>query len=181
MPRSSGVRLGAAVHLSNTRSTRVNNGVPTVAKSDDSRTAVLPVVVQVSSKGRRLLAATLDVVLSIVTLGVGWLIWALIVHKDGMTPGKQLLGMRVVKTDTGLATSWIFTVLREWIVKDIIIFGTLGIGVLWILWDPRNQTLYDKILGTAVVDDRQGLTLVARRGPAMQVISAQATADQARA
>ncbi|HYI16956.1 MAG TPA: RDD family protein [Thermomicrobiales bacterium] len=151
-----------------------------MAENGDSFSAVPPVVVYVSSEGRRLLAATLDFVLGIVTLGIGWLIWALIVHKDGMTPGKQLLGMRVVKTDTGLATSWMYTFLREWIVKDIIIFGTLGIGLLWILWDSQNQTLYDKILGTVVVDDRQGLTLAPKRRLALQTISVSETATPAR-
>ena len=33
----------------------------------------------------------------IVTVFIGWLTWTLIVWARGQTPGKQILGMRVVK------------------------------------------------------------------------------------
>jgi uncharacterized RDD family membrane protein YckC len=128
--------------------------------------AVLPSGVQVSSKGRRLLAALLDGLLATVTLGIGWAIWALIVHKEATTPGKKLMGMRVVRTDTGQATTWGYTFLREWIVKGIIGSITFGISYLWILWDRNYQTLHDKVLNTVVVDDPRGLTLAANRLPA---------------
>lgn len=127
--------------------------------------SVLPTGVQASSKGRRFLAMLLDGALMIVTLVFGWVIWALIVHKDGQTPGKRLMGMRIVRTDTGVAASWGYTFLREWIVKSFIGNITLGIGYLWILWDKDRQTLYDKVMGTIVVDDPQGLTLAANRTP----------------
>ncbi len=130
--------------------------------------AVLPAGVQASSKGRRLLAALLDGVLATVTLFIGWAIWALIVHKEGVTPGKKLMGMRVVKTDTGQATTWGYTFLREWIVKGAIGSITFGIGYIWILWDQNNQNLYDKLMGTVVVDDPSGLTLATDRLPAQQ-------------
>jgi hypothetical protein len=32
-------------------------------------------------------------------------------------------------------------------------FFTLGIGCLWLLWDNNNQNLYDKMVGTVVVDE----------------------------
>ncbi len=54
--------------------------------------------------------------------------------------------------------------LREVIAKPVI--GILGaavvIGVIldfWLLWDRDNQELWDKIVGTVVVNDRSGQTL----------------------
>jgi uncharacterized RDD family membrane protein YckC len=127
----------------------------------------LPAGVSVSSRGKRLLAFLLDSTLLIVTLGLGWIIWSLVICKDGTTPGKQLLGMRIVKTDTGQAASWFYTLLREWLVKDVISWATLGVGYIWILWDARRQNLYDKLLSTIVVDDPLGLTLATgQRGAA---------------
>lgn len=125
--------------------------------------SVLPAGVVASSKGKRLGASLLDGVLAIVTLGIGWLIWALVLCSSGQTPAKKLMGMRVVKTDTGTATTWGMTFLRDFIVKGLIGSVTFGIGYIWILWDPNSQNLYDKVMNTIVVDDPQGLTLAANR------------------
>ena len=121
-------------------------------------TAGLPAGVMLSSKGRRLGAALLDGVLAIVTLGIGYLIWMLFTFKPGQTPAKRLLGMRTVSTQDCMATSWGMTFLREIFVKGIIAGITLGIAYLWILWDTKNQALYDKVLNTIVVNDKDGLT-----------------------
>jgi uncharacterized RDD family membrane protein YckC len=69
------------------------------------------------------------------------------------------MGMRVVSLNDGKALTFWMTLLREWIVKGIIGSVTLGIAYLWILFDPRNQALYDKVLNTIVVDDPQGVMI----------------------
>lgn len=122
-------------------------------------TFVLPSGVTLSSKGRRLLAVFVDAGLAIVTLGVGYIIWSFLIYGQGTTPGKKLLGMRIIKSDTNQASSWGYTFLREWIVKGAIGGLTVGIGSIWLLWDKNNQNLYDKIMGTLVVDDPNGVTL----------------------
>jgi uncharacterized RDD family membrane protein YckC len=122
-------------------------------------TAGLPAGVVLSSKGRRLGAALLEVPLVIVTFGIGYLIWMLFTFKTGQTPAKRLLGMRVVSTQDYHATSWGMTFLRELIVKGIIGSVTFGIAYLWILWDNNNQALYDKVLNTIIVNDKDGATL----------------------
>ena len=50
-----------------------------------------------SSRGQRLGAYLIEVVLVIFTLGIGWLVWALIVFSRGQSPAKHLLDMRVVQ------------------------------------------------------------------------------------
>jgi hypothetical protein len=36
----------------------------------------------------------------VVTLYIGWIIWAAMIGGEGQTPGKKLLGMRVIGADT---------------------------------------------------------------------------------
>lgn len=70
-------------------------------------------------------------------LGNGW----------GGTPGKRLLGMRLVNAagePPGLARSLIRSVVAG------ISFIALLLGFLWMLWDRDKQTWHDKAAGTYV-------------------------------
>ena len=105
-----------------------------------------------------------------VTLGVGWLIWFLIVAQRGQTPGKQMLGMYIMREDGSRAGGW-YTVLREIGVK-FLLFGTVisaisgatnGLGgllwipaALWCTWDRERQCLWDKVISTYVAHSPQG-------------------------
>ncbi len=111
---------------------------------------------------RRLGAYILDAILPFLTLFIGYLIWWLITLQWGQTPGKQLLGIRSMRTD-GTSTGWRPTFVREYLVKFIVfnlVLGSLTGGVvyvldlLWALWDRDRQTLHDKVTSTVVVDDR---------------------------
>ena len=42
----------------------------------------------------------LDLALAILTLGVGWIIWSLFAWRNGQTPAKQILKMRVVAEES---------------------------------------------------------------------------------
>jgi len=33
----------------------------------------------------------------------------------------------------------------------------LGVGVLWIIWDPRHQGLHDKLAGSVVIREDESL------------------------
>ena len=59
----------------------------------------------VSTVGKRFGQYLLDGLLMIATLGIGYLIWSLIIWSKGQTPGMQCLGMRCVKQDTGETAS----------------------------------------------------------------------------
>lgn len=116
-----------------------------------------PIGVHLSSSARRFGAHMLDAVLMIVTVGIGWLIWQLIVASNGQSPAKQLLGMRVVKLRTGTKATWGTMFLREVILKPLIGFGLgwfFGIVYFWLLWDKNRQELWDKMISTIVVNDR---------------------------
>jgi uncharacterized RDD family membrane protein YckC len=131
-----------------------------------SGTLSLPEGVVITSKSRRLLCAMLEVVLVIVTLGIGYFIWQFFTYRHGQTPGKKLMGMRVISLNDGKALAFWMTLLREWVVKPFIGSITFGIAYIWILFDDKNQALYDKVLNTIVVDDPQELTI-----PAIAIVS----------
>lgn len=121
----------------------------------------LPPGVTLSTAGKRFGAFLLEAVLVVVTLVVGWLIWALIVFGRGQTPAKQLLDMRVMHHPEQRAASWGRMFLREIVAKQIIGFvaAVTLVGFilyLWLLWDKNNQQLWDKIVDTVVVDDPTG-------------------------
>ncbi len=112
------------------------------------------------SVGKRFGAWALELVLLIVTLGIGWLIWTLIILGRGQTPAKQILNMRVVKVDTGQSPGWGLMFVREFLLKgilmSIVVSVTFGLGLIlyfWLTWDDKNQELWDKMLNTVVIDD----------------------------
>lgn len=113
----------------------------------------------VSSAGKRLGAYLLDGVLAVITLGIGWLIWSLVIWGKGQSPAKALLGMRCVRRDTGRCATWGTMALRELVGKGIIGSLTLGITSLisiFMVLGAERSSIWDKVAGTVVVDDPQG-------------------------
>ena len=134
---------------------------------------------ELASQGRRLGAFILDIALGVVTLGIGWLIWFLVIARRGQTPAKQILGLHIVRAD-GTSAGFGWTLLREVVLKwgvfaaldlvllqvnaDIAGFVTLGVfavAALWCTWDTYRQCLWDKVARTWVVYlPQQPLTLM---------------------
>lgn len=81
---------------------------------------------------------------------LGYIVWAFVLFAKGMTPGKRLLGMRVIKED-GSNAGFFRMFIREWIGKAIsgLIFS---LGFLWILFDRDKQGWHDKLMSTYVVE-----------------------------
>lgn len=88
-------------------------------------------------------------------LGLGWAALYFSVFTawwKGQTPGKRLLGMKVIKLDNSYLNLW-----------DS--FGRYGgyaaglatglMGFLQVFWDPNRQAIHDKISGTLVIDLRK--------------------------
>ena len=114
-----------------------------------------------SSPGRRLGAYFLDVLLTFVTLFIGWMIWSLMLWAQGQSPGQQLLGLRCVRTDSGKAAGWGTMCLREVVGKWLLGSITYGITSLvscFMILGQTRQGIWDKIATTIVVDDKDGIT-----------------------
>lgn len=83
-------------------------------------------------------------------LFVAYLGWALSLFAKGTTPGKHLLGMRVMRED-GSNAGFLTMLVREWVGK-LISGMILSLGFLWILFDRDNQGWHDKLMSTYVVE-----------------------------
>jgi uncharacterized RDD family membrane protein YckC len=116
----------------------------------------LPDGTQLASVGRRIGAFFLAIPLVIVTLGIGYIIWGLIVWGNGQTPALQVLGMRVWRPETNKVAGFWFMTLRE-------IVGRIVDGILSLITEitsfvlfvagKKHQSLHDLIAGTVVLYD----------------------------
>lgn len=85
---------------------------------------------------------------------VSWLMgvlysWLMIGLNGGRTLGKMAMGTKVVNED-GRSPSLLTAFVREVIGKFVSAI-VLGLGYIWILFDPKFQGWHDKIAGTYVI------------------------------
>jgi uncharacterized RDD family membrane protein YckC len=81
---------------------------------------------------------------------IAYIVWAFKLFARGTTPGKKLLGMRVVK-EGGQQAGFGTMLVREWIGK-VISGMVFSLGFLWILFDRDRQGWHDKLVSTYVVE-----------------------------
>jgi uncharacterized RDD family membrane protein YckC len=75
--------------------------------------------------------------------------FAYMVGTKGQSPGKIALKISVVRDADGQLIGFGTAVLR-WL-AHILDAISIGIGFLWPLWDAKNQTFADKVVGTVVI------------------------------
>lgn len=103
------------------------------------------------------------ILLWILVMGVVVLLYAPLLMRregphNGQTWGKQLLGIRVIRT-SGEPMTFGWAALREvvikflglWIASSIIPFIPILLDYLWPLWDDENRALHDMAASTRVV------------------------------
>lgn len=80
-------------------------------------------------------------------IGAGYQ-WYFLTQQNGQTPGKMLMGIRVIKVD-GTRITDAEAVLRfvGYYINSVII----GLGWIWAFFDSNNQGWHDKIARTYVV------------------------------
>lgn len=124
---------------------------------------------ELASQGRRLAAYVLDLIIFVIVPGIVWLIGILIVGGRGQSPAKHLLGIHVIHKD-GKRVGLGWTLLREIVVKwgffavlvlvlslanpglaGTITLVVFAVAALWCAWDANRQCLWDKAIGTYVV------------------------------
>jgi uncharacterized RDD family membrane protein YckC len=123
---------------------------------DQASGLTLPQGVELASVGRRIGAFFLAIPLSIVTLGIGYVIWGLIVWGSGTTPALQVLGMRCWRPETGQVPGWGWMALREVvgrIVEGILNIITWLVSFILMCSRPDRRCLHDLIAGTVVLHD----------------------------
>jgi len=115
--------------------------------------------------GQRFIALVIDSILLGIVTGIivalvgnigsigGFLIgvayqWYFLTQNKGQTPGKVLIGIRVVKTNGNpLTASDVAIRYIGYYINTFFIF----IGWLWAIWDDNHQGWHDKLAGTYVV------------------------------
>jgi uncharacterized RDD family membrane protein YckC len=126
---------------------------------------------RLASFQHRLGAEVLGGALSLLTLGIGWMIWSLVVWGEGQTPGKKILKIRVYAAETKTRATWGHMAVRQLLIIMAIfmasgflnllsfgIIGTLGIiawYVLEIVWyfTKGSRSMRDILVKTLVVNE----------------------------
>jgi uncharacterized RDD family membrane protein YckC len=107
------------------------------------------------SNGVRLGAALLDLLLIVVTCGIGWLIWSVVLWAQSTSPAKKMLKLRVVDIKTGAPATMQQMLMRELLGKYVLGSVTSGItsfiGAIMILVQPSRQGVWDYLSRTTVV------------------------------
>lgn len=107
----------------------------------------------------------LQLAVLVAALLAGAAVWALYapvtMRRSGQTPGKKLVGVRVVRDDRQPMTFG-YAFVREFLVKGALI-NTIGgfvflsvLNYLWPLWDDSNRALHDMIVSSHVVKGAPG-------------------------
>ena len=80
-----------------------------------------------------------------VGVGYSYYFWT----TSGQTPGKMVMSLKVVSAETGGLLEPSAALLRYvgYIVSSI----PIGLGFLWVLWDPKHDAWHDKIAKTKVI------------------------------
>ena len=112
----------------------------------------------------RMLALLIDVLLvGMVTRMHDWFPVALATYGAllwkyrGATVGDIILGLKVVRLD-GAPIEWVTAVVRA--LGCFFSIVVVGLGFIWIAFDPEKQAWHDKIAGTVVVRHPKGSSLV---------------------
>jgi len=89
-------------------------------------------------------------------IALAWTFYVLgyLLGETGQTPGKRMMGLKVVDANTGQPMGGgrgVGRVFTDY-VNGLICF----LGWLWPLWDSQSQTISDKIIGSRVVKGPKG-------------------------
>ena len=106
-----------------------------------------------ASLKHRLGQAFLEYALIIVTLGIGYLVWTLIILGQGQTPGKQVLKLRVYDSTTGKPAKWGHMFIREFglvIAVAVIAYGLPVILSLQSLSEFASDGYFELSIGNVL-------------------------------
>jgi uncharacterized RDD family membrane protein YckC len=116
----------------------------------------LPPGVELASNGRRIGAYFLAIPLFVVTLGIGYIIWGLILWNQGTSPALKVLGMRCWLVNEGRVPGFWRMALRDIIgrlVDGILSIITELVSFILFLTSGKRQSLHDLVGGTTVLYD----------------------------
>ena len=91
-----------------------------------------------------------------VALAIAYFVWnyCLKQGRTGYTVGKGVLGIKLIKQDTGQPMGAGLSFVRQ--IAHIVDAIPCYLGYFWPLWDSKRQTFADKIMGTVVIEQPKG-------------------------
>lgn len=106
----------------------------------------------------------LESVLALLTLGIGWFVWWLILLSKGLTPARQILGLRIINARTMRPVSNGQVFVRGFVVyflafsfiSWVLTLMVFGLGFIFttvstlLVFRDSHQTLWDQITNTTV-------------------------------
>jgi len=128
--------------------------VPPGMYQDQLSGLILPNGTALAPVGRRIGAFFLGPLLSIVTLGIGYVIWGAISWSKGQTPVQQVLGLQTWKPQERVNASWgtMFGRGLAYAVLNWIPFAQLVSFFLFVS-GKEHRALHDSMSGTVVLHD----------------------------
>jgi uncharacterized RDD family membrane protein YckC len=107
---------------------------------------------ELASVGRRIGGYFMELLLFVLTLGIGYFIWTLVVWARGQSPGKQVLGMYCYRPSTGRTAGWGYMLLRWFgqILEALFPFGFVITSIMMIV-SNEHKAIHDHIAGTVVL------------------------------
>jgi uncharacterized RDD family membrane protein YckC len=94
-------------------------------------------------------APGVSALLNLLNTAIGVAYYAILEGTRGQTLGKMALGIKVVDADTGGFIGIPRGIGRYF--ARILSAIALGLGYLWMLWDPRKQCWHDKLVRSVVI------------------------------
>ena len=91
-----------------------------------------------------------------IALSIAYYVWnyCLKQGRTGYTIGKGVLGIKLIKQDTGQPMGAGLSFVRQ--IAHILDAIPCYLGYLWPLWDAKRQTFADKIMNTVVIEQPKG-------------------------
>jgi len=102
-----------------------------------------------ASAQHRLGGKALDLLLYFVTLGIGWIVWSVVVWGRGQTPGKQLLKLRAYDKITGNAAGRGHMAVREFLLPGFFSIVAACMSIIPVL-QVQFVAIYIFYLGTFI-------------------------------
>jgi uncharacterized RDD family membrane protein YckC len=106
-----------------------------------------------ASIGERVGAAALELLLFGACLGVGWILWWIVLWDHGQTPAKAALKLRVVRVSDGYIPSTGRMAAHELLAKGLLPLALVTGAVA--LVDQHHRSLWDQVTRTVVIRDRR--------------------------
>ena len=131
--------------------------VPPGTYFDRGSWLVLPEGTRPARISQVIAAYALAVLLFILTLGAGYLIWAVVTWGQGQTPAQRLLGLRCWRPDTGRVADRKHMAIRQ--VTGLLFNGEALIGVFILFVGESLNSVGDFFAGTTVLYDPDNVLL----------------------